>query len=135
MVATDLHDTIEFAWTKECGMHTPFFFFCLMMIITYTHICATMEPTITASHAASPVEEARSYLSDRQPSHADFVLPPHTKSKQSPSNAPFGSVGRSTLAVVIVGGMLVWGYQARRKRQVEVDLARRKAVEEDQYPF
>jgi hypothetical protein len=39
------------------------------------------------------------------------------------------------LAVVIVGGMLVWGYQARRKRQVEVDLARRKAVEEDQYPF
>jgi hypothetical protein len=22
MVATDLHDTIEFTWTKECGMHT-----------------------------------------------------------------------------------------------------------------
>ncbi|ELR16144.1 uncharacterized protein ACA1_177530 [Acanthamoeba castellanii str. Neff] len=71
MVATDLHDTIEFAWTKECAIY------------------------LTANRAM-------------------LIF---------------------TLAVVIVGGMLVWGYQARRKRQVEVDLARRKAVEEDQYPF
>ena len=39
------------------------------------------------------------------------------------------------MVVVVVGGLLAWGYQVRRKLQMEVALARRKAVEEDQYPF
>jgi hypothetical protein len=140
MVATDLHDTIQFAWTKECGASShvapPMHSSPLERMITrpsslapqrrhLAHQSDLRRPTLPQTEPCCSCTAPSS--SDRSGAHVWQVCVNNTWCSPCPWS--------STLTVVTIGAMIVWGYQTWAKRQRETLLARRRAVEQDIYTF